>query len=90
MVKEKTKCDDVDGSGFVKDQTKQSRGYKASLVECYNACKNHFGNGMFVYHNVNYADADCKSNGCFCACYDTRKVNCKHKSIGRMDLYKIN
>ena len=90
------KCKDDAMSGFVQGQTKKTKGYRKSVGDCYQACKDDFGKGMFIYHNIKYngidefMPADCKSgSGCFCVCYDTASINCEQVTIKRMDLYKI-
>ena len=86
LVKEKTKCDD---GLFVKGTTKQSKGYKESVGKCYEACKDQTGMDMFIYHIVGRSDADCNDRGCFCACYDTKMVECEIVSSERMNLYTM-
>ena len=90
------KCKDDASSGFLQGQTKKTKGYRATVGDCYRACKGDFERGMFIYHNINYNGiddfmaADCESGkGCFCACYDTSSINCEQVTVKRMDLYKI-
>ena len=73
-------------------------GYRQSLEECYESCKN----GTFFHYNPNthctfYAcpkDSDCKPWGCPCSCYtesdDDGQCQTESCSMKDLSLYKIN